>query len=69
MDQTQEAEFDQLRIEQMKADIANKEADTDYKRGLMRWEPWKVLAAGLGAGAGIMAAAVAIATLILRQTH
>ena len=69
MDATQEAEFDQLRIEQMKADIANKEADTQYKRGLLLWEPWKVLAAGIGAGAAIMVAATAIATLILRQLH
>jgi hypothetical protein len=69
MDPTLEAEFDQLRIEQMKADIANKEADTQYKRGLLLWEPWKVLAAGIGAGAAIMVAATAIATLVLRQLH
>jgi hypothetical protein len=44
----------------MRSDIENKKADTRYKLDLSRWEPWKVLAAGLGAGAAIMAAAVAL---------
>ena len=56
----------QLRMELMRADIANKQADTRYKMDLSRWEPWKVLALGLGAGAGIMAAAVTLATIGLR---
>ncbi len=34
---------------QPRADIANKETDTAYKQGLIRHEPWKVLAAGLAA--------------------
>ena len=48
----------------MKADIENKRADTRYKLDLSRWEPWKVLAAGLGAGAAIMAAAVGLVAAV-----
>jgi hypothetical protein len=53
-----------LRMEQMRADIANKTADTEYKRGLLRYEPWKLVlttgvsallavAAAVGAGVGV----------------
>jgi hypothetical protein len=44
----------------MKADIANKEADTAYKQGLLRYEPWKVVSAAFVAGAAVMGAAVAL---------
>lgn len=50
----------------MRADIANKEADTAYKHGLLRYEPWKVIALAAGAGAGAMAAAVALMTALVR---
>lgn len=60
----------QLRIDLMRADIDNKQADTRYKLDLARWEPWKVLAAGMGAGAAIMAAAVGlVAALFQVATH
>jgi len=49
-----------LRIELLKADIANKQADTEYKRGLLRYEPWKVVAISFGAGAAVMGAAVGL---------
>lgn len=56
----------ELRINLMRADIANKEADTAYKQGLLRYEPWKVIAVAAGAGAGAMAAAVALMTALVR---
>lgn len=53
-----------LRIELLQAEIENKRADTDnkwmdteYKRGLLRYEPWKVVVAGFAAG-GIIFGAV-----------
>jgi len=52
----------------MRADIANKEADTKYKLDLSRYEPWKVVAVAFGAGAAIMGAAVALVTAALRAT-
>lgn len=42
-----------LRIELMAADIENKRADTDYKRTLRRWEPWKVIIAATAATAAL----------------
>jgi hypothetical protein len=40
----------------MHFDIAAKDADTAYKKGLLRYEPWKLVLGGLlGAGAGLMA--------------
>jgi hypothetical protein len=50
----------QLRIDQMRADIANKNADTEYKRGLLRYEPWKVALTGLGAGAALTLALITL---------
>lgn len=57
----------QLRVTLMRADIANKEADTAYKQGLLRYEPWKLVLGGaaagaamLGAGAGLMAGLLAL---------
>ncbi len=32
----------------------------------VRWEPWKAMAVAAGAGAGVMAALIGVATLILR---
>jgi hypothetical protein len=55
-----------LRIDQMTADITNKTADTDYKRGLLRYEPWKVVGLAFGAGAAVMGAAVALVTSFVR---
>jgi hypothetical protein len=51
-----------LRIELMAADIENKRADTDYKRTMMRWEPWKAMAVAAGAGATFTLALLALAT-------
>ncbi len=49
----------------MIADIRNKNADTAYKDGLARWEPWKVLATGFAAGAATLTAAIGLLALIL----
>jgi hypothetical protein len=50
----------ELRTAQMRAGIANEEADTACKHGLLRYEPWKVIALAKGVGAGAMAVAVAL---------
>ena len=55
-------EEQRLRIELMAADIENKRADTDYKRTMMRWEPWKAMAVAAGAGATFTLAMIALAT-------
>jgi hypothetical protein len=44
----------------MRADIQNKQADTEYKRGLLRYEPWKLGFTAFGAGAAVVAALVAL---------
>lgn len=44
----------------MQADIDNKRADTAYKEGLLRYEPWKVVAVAFGGGAAVMGAAIAL---------
>ena len=57
-----------LRMELMKADIANKQADTAYKEGLLRYEPWKVVGVAFGAGAAVMGAAVALVSAFFHLT-
>jgi hypothetical protein len=60
-----EEEERRLRIEQVKADIANKQADTELKREQVRWEPWKALSAAFGAGVAVASGLIALATWIL----
>lgn len=60
-----ESEEHRLRIELMQADIENKRADSDYKRGLLRFEPWKIAFTAFGAGAAFVAALVALLSLLL----
>lgn len=62
-----EDEERELRMQLMAADIANKQVDTAYKRRLTDYEPWKLVAAGILAGAGAMGALVGLLTLILRH--
>ena len=57
-----------LRIELLKVDIANKQADTAYKEGLLRYEPWKVVGVAFGAGATVMGAAVALVSAFFHLT-
>jgi hypothetical protein len=49
-----------LRMELMRADIENKQADTRYKRRLADWEPWKAMAVAAGAGATLTLAIIAV---------
>jgi hypothetical protein len=51
--------------DERRAHIENMQADTNYKRLLAEWEPWKAIAVAAGAGATLMLALVAIATLVL----
>ncbi len=50
----------------MRADISNTQADTASKLGLLRYEPWKVVAVAFGAGAAMMGASVAVVGAVLR---
>jgi hypothetical protein len=56
----------ELKRQLMVADIANKQADTALKTGLLRYEPWKMLGLAFGAGAAFMGASVALMTAIVR---
>ena len=51
----------------MRADIANKQADTALKEGLLKYEPWKLTFIAFGAGAGVMGAIFGLLSLILRH--
>jgi hypothetical protein len=53
---------DELEIELMAAEIANKHADTDLKREQVRWEPWKALSAAFAAGIAVATGLFALAT-------
>ena len=55
-------------MDHLRADIENKQTDTFYKRGLLRYEPWKVAAGFFAAGAGLMAAAGAFAAIIFHMS-
>ncbi|WP_428542087.1 hypothetical protein [Rhodopila sp.] len=44
----------------MRADIANKTADTKLKEEQRRWEPWKALSAAVGAGVAVTSALFAV---------
>lgn len=54
-----------LKDELMQADIANKRADTEYKRGLLRFEPWKIVLTAMAAGGGLFAGGAAALGLLL----
>ena len=51
--------------DEREAHIDNMRADTQYKLDLSKYEPWKIVIAAFGAGAGVVLALLAIATLIL----
>lgn len=58
---TEQAERE-LRIELMTTQI-------EHYRQQIRWEPWKVVTLSIGAGAALMGAAVALATIVLGSLH
>lgn len=47
------------------AQIENLAADTAYKRGLLRFEPWKIVITAFAAGGGFVAGIVALFGLML----
>ena len=53
----------------MRADIENKQADTAYKQGLLRYEPWKVVTTAFGAGFALCGGLVALLTFVLAHRH
>ena len=61
------AEEQELRMALLKADIANKEADTELKREQLRWEPWKALSAAFGAGVAVASALIAAGAWLARH--
>jgi hypothetical protein len=56
----------ELRITLMTAQIENLKSDTAYKKGLLQYEPWKVVAAAAGAGAAFATAVLALGIAIGR---
>jgi hypothetical protein len=56
-----------LKMASMRADKANKEADTTLKREPVRWEPRKALSAAFGAGIAVASGLFALAAYVL--TH
>jgi hypothetical protein len=69
LSQSLDAEERELRMAVMRADLANKQADTDYKRGLLRYEPWKVVTTAFGAGFALCGGLVALLTFIFARMH
>jgi len=56
----------ELKMAVMRADLANKTADTEYKRGLLKYEPWKIVLAAFLSGAATLGAIVGLMTFILK---
>jgi len=54
----------ELKMAVMRADLANKEADTRLKRRLTDLEPWKIVLAAAGAGAALAGAVLALGIAI-----
>ena len=65
--QEQEDLEHELRMQAMRADTANKVANTVLKDEQRRWEPWKALSAAFGAG--IAVATALITWLVLHLAH
>lgn len=60
-------EEQELKLALMRADIANKEADTMLKLEQVRWEPWKALSAAFGAGLAVASGLIALAAWVLAR--
>ncbi len=43
----------ELKVDLMRAGLANKNAETALKREHVRWEPWKALSAAFGSGVAV----------------
>jgi hypothetical protein len=55
----------ELKVELMKADIANKQAYTSLKEEQRRREPWKALSAAFGAGIAVALGLIALSAWVL----
>ena len=53
----------------MRADLENKQADTAYKLGLLRYEPWKVFATAVAASAALFGAIGGVLGYLLARVH
>jgi hypothetical protein len=51
--------------DEREAHVENLHMDTEYKRRLDRYEPWKLIFGGFAAGAAISVALLALATFVL----
>lgn len=58
-------DIEELRMEQIRADVRNKDADSNYKLTLARWEPWKAMATAFGAGAAFTLAMIGLISFVL----
>ena len=54
---------------QLRADVANKDADTDYKRIMARSEPFKAMAALMAAVATVVAGVFGVLGYIIGRGH
>ena len=61
----QEALEHRTKVDLMRADIANENADTGLKYEQQRWEPWKALSAAFGAGVAVASGIFAFAAWVL----
>ena len=53
----------------MRADLENKQADTTYKLGLLRYEPWKVFTTAVAASAALFGAIGGVLGYLLARVH
>lgn len=56
-------------MQQLRADIANKNADTTLKKEQLRWEPWKALSAAFGAGVAVATGLIALGAWLAGHLH
>ena len=69
MSGTPDANERELRMALMRADLENKQADTAYKLGLLRYEPWKVFATAVAASAPLFGAIGGVLGYLLARVH
>ncbi len=68
MDYTADDE-QRLKVMQMHADIDNKMADTAYKQGLLKYEPWKIVISAFAASAAVFGVIGGVLGYFLRGIH
>jgi len=69
LSQSLDADERELRMAVMRADLENKQADTAYKLGLLRYEPWKVFTTALAASAALFGSIGAVLGYLLARIH